>query len=197
MITAIQILVQEHRVIESMLLCLERLVDNMQRQKKLDSAYALTIITFLREFADACHHGKEEDVLFKFSDAKTGGHGPVEVLIEEHSQGRGYVGEMIKSLNKAGEGDPHAISVFSDNALDLTDMLRRHIEREDKVVFPMIEELCQSEDAEKLWKDCVAVEKDAGGNRHKEFITSAKSCCNYFNVPFPEKSISELVIQFA
>ena len=197
MITAIQILVQEHRVIESMLLCLERLVDNMQRQKKLDSAYALTIITFLREFADACHHGKEEDVLFKFSDAKTGGHGPVEVLKEEHAEGRGYVGSMVKSMDKAAAGNLEAINLFCENALDLIDMLRRHIEREDNVVFPMIEELCQSGDAERIWKDCVGVEKDAGGNRHKKFITSAKSCCNYFNVPFPEKSISELVIQFA
>lgn len=196
MIKAINILVQEHRVIESMLLCLERLIEHTERDKKLDREYAQNIISFLREFADACHHGKEEDILFRFSDSKTGGHGPVEVLKEEHTEGRSYVGSMVKSINKAAGGDSEAINLFCENARDLIDMLRRHIEREDEVVFLMIEELCQPGDAERLWQDCIAVEKEAGGDRHRRFIASVKSCCQYFNVPFSEENISDLVIRF-
>jgi len=196
MIKAINILVQEHRVIESMLLCLERLVEQAEQDKSLNHEYAQVLISFLRGFADACHHGKEEDILFRFSDTKTGGHGPVGVLKEEHAEGRSYVGQMVKSMNKAAEGDPEAIEFFCENARDLVDMLRRHIEREDEVVFPMIEELCQPEDAEKLWHDCISVEKEAGDNRHQRFIASAKSCCRHFNVPFSEENISDLVIRF-
>lgn len=197
MIPAVNILVQEHRVIESMLLCLEHLIQESEQNGKLDSEQAMNIILFFREFADACHHGKEEDILFRFSDAKTGGHEPVEVLKEEHIEGRGYVKNMIHNTGKAAAGDPEAILLFCENARDLIDMLRRHIEREDEVVFPMIEELCQSGDAERLWQNFIMVEKDAGGDRHKRFIDSAKACCKHFNVPFLEKNIPDLLVRFA
>lgn len=197
MIPAVNILVQEHRVIEAMLLCLERLIENAELDKKLDREKARTIISFLREFADNCHHGKEEDILFRFSDTKTGGHGPVEVLKEEHVEGRGYVKSMIHNFDKAAAGDPEAIRLFSENARDLVDMLRRHIEREDEIVFPMIEELCQSGDADRIWDEFIAVEKDAGGDRHQRFIHSAKLCCADLNVPFSEKNIPDLLVRLA
>ncbi|MBL7994861.1 hemerythrin domain-containing protein [bacterium] len=196
MITAIQILVQEHRVIESMLLCLERLAEQAERDGKLDNERSGTIIDFLREFADACHHGKEEDVLFKFSDTRTVGHGPVEVLRDEHTEGRGYVSVMAKNRLKAVSGNPGAIRSFCESARDLTNMLRRHIQREDEVVFPMIEEQCQSSDADQLWQEFVTVEKIAGGDRHKKFVESARSCCRHFNVPFHEDHITQLIVNF-
>ena len=197
MIPAVKILVQEHRVIESMLRCLERLIENSDRDNKLDGEKARTLISFFREFADACHHGKEEDILFKFAESKTGGQGPVEVLKEEHVEGRGYVKNMIRNIDKAAAGDPDVITLFSENGRDLIDMLRRHIEREDEVVFPMIEEPCRSEDAEKIWTQFVAVEKDAGGDRHQRFIDSARSCCKHFNVPFTETNIPDILVRFA
>jgi hemerythrin-like domain-containing protein len=197
MIIATKILVQEHRVIESVLLCLERLIERTENDKRLNRVVTENIILFLREFADACHHGKEEDVLFKFSDSKTGGHGPVEVLKDEHTEGRSYVAKMNQSCGNAANGDPTAVGVFCENARDLIDMLRRHIEREDDVVFPMIEELCQTKDADGLWEDFQIVEKNAGGDRHRRLIKLAKNLCQEFGIPFSEQSIPDLLTQFA
>lgn len=197
MITAINILIQEHHVIISMLTCLERLIEQAELTKKLDEEYANHMITFFREFADACHHGKEEDVLFLFSDEKTGGTGPVVILKEEHAEGRIYVKGLIHNVSQAAAGNQEAIALFGQNGRDMIDMLRRHIKREDEVVFPMIEELSNSGDAQRLWQDFVSVEKDAGGDRHRRFISLTRLCCTHFNVPFLETKIPDLFQSFA
>ena len=54
----------EHRLIERMVrrIGLERL--KLQRGGELDAVFLLEAIDFMRAYADRCHHGKEEDILF-------------------------------------------------------------------------------------------------------------------------------------
>ena len=185
-------LVQEYRVIESVLLCLEKLIEQAEQRQHMDKTSARDIIQFLREFADACHHGKEEDVLFVFSDSKTGGHGPVEIIKEEHREGRGYVSGMDRNCEKAGAGEAKAIESFCENGRDLINMLRNHILREDEAIFPMIDELCNPQDAEHIWQQFLDVEKNAGGDGHRRLIGTARELCQKFGVLFPENQIPDL-----
>ncbi len=58
---------------------------------------------FFREFADRCHHGKEEDMLFEVmieSDFNREA-GPVAVMLYKHDVGR----EKVQVIRKAGEPD--------------------------------------------------------------------------------------------
>jgi hemerythrin-like domain-containing protein len=59
-----EILSSEHRVIEQVLDCLEAMVKGLRAGKPLEEERAATALYFLRQFADACHHGKEEERLF-------------------------------------------------------------------------------------------------------------------------------------
>ena len=67
-------------------------------------------MTFIRLFADACHHGQEEDLLFPELEAqgmsRTGG--PIAVMLQEHQMGRAYVQQMVKALPGARSGDTDA-----------------------------------------------------------------------------------------
>src|SRR5262245_578365 len=58
------ILSAEHRVIEQVLDCLQRIGENAASSGTLDMDSARAALRVLRTFADRCHHGKEEERLF-------------------------------------------------------------------------------------------------------------------------------------
>ncbi len=58
-------LMAEHRVIERMLAVLEGQLRVMAETGTVDPALIDTATDFIRTYADRCHHGKEEDILFR------------------------------------------------------------------------------------------------------------------------------------
>ena len=59
-----EILSSEHRVIEGVLDCLEAMVGQAKAAGRLEPQPAKDAVAFFRDFADRCHHGKEEAHLF-------------------------------------------------------------------------------------------------------------------------------------
>jgi hemerythrin-like domain-containing protein len=59
----IAILMKEHRLIERVLGSLETFLDQLSADER-NRADLKNFAEFFREFADRCHHGKEEDRLF-------------------------------------------------------------------------------------------------------------------------------------
>ena len=65
-----EILSGEHRVIEQVLDCLERIAQRCRDEAVWTEASAMQALDFFRNFADRCHHGKEETHLFPAMEAK-------------------------------------------------------------------------------------------------------------------------------
>ena len=65
-----EILSNEHRVIEQVLAALEAIVRDAKSAARLDEPSARDAVAFFRNFADRCHHGKEEVHLFPALEAK-------------------------------------------------------------------------------------------------------------------------------
>ena len=65
-----EILSGEHRVIEQVLTCLEQIAETCRKDGRLDKLSAEQALNFFRNFADRCHHGKEEAHLFPAIEAK-------------------------------------------------------------------------------------------------------------------------------
>ena len=90
---ATEILIQEHRIIEQGLNCLEVMAQQAANKKMLDEERAFQAIEFFKNFADKCHHGKEEERLFPALEAcgipRDGG--PTGVMIYEHDLGRKFI----------------------------------------------------------------------------------------------------------
>lgn len=105
-------------------------------------------ITFIREFADHTHHKKEEDILFKYMMNELGG--PAIKLIQngmlvEHDLARHEVKLLEEALNEH-EQSPNGRSCLYiiTHAMSYCLLLRRHIEKEDKVAYPFaVRELSQ------------------------------------------------------
>lgn len=100
------------------------------------------LVDFLAEFADTCHHGKEETLLFhQLQQADAVQAGPVlERLRLEHAQGRHWIARMRRCLQP-----PFRPEAFHDAARAYTRLLLEHIEKENTVLFPMAERLLDTE----------------------------------------------------
>src|SRR5271166_4514533 len=94
-----EILSGEHRIIEQVLDCLETMAQKSTTHGHLDEISARQAIDFFRNFADRCHHGKEETHLFPAMEAKGFPHqgGPTGVMLSEHEQGRAHIRGMAEA----------------------------------------------------------------------------------------------------
>jgi hemerythrin-like domain-containing protein len=100
-------------------------------------------VTFFRLFADACHHGKEEGMLFPALEAcgLPGDSGPIAVMLYEHRLGREAVAAKGSAHPQAREGDPGARARLLDAGRAYVDLIRAHIGKEDHVLFDMADEM--------------------------------------------------------
>jgi hemerythrin-like domain-containing protein len=180
-----QVLSSEHRVIEIALTCLERMTDRATKQGHLDREPAEQVIDFIQNFADRCHHGKEEDHLFP-SLTRAGmpeESGPLAVMLQEHVAGRNYVSKMLKALDKASQGDQAAVNTFADNAYGYIQLLRGHIQKEDNILFRMADQVLSSEDQIKLSESFRKVESDhLGAKTHEKYLELVRSLAARYDV---------------
>lgn len=138
-----EILMNEHRVIEEVLLCLEKMADEAAEQNSIELAPAREAIFFLRTFADGCHHMKEEKRLFPAMErcGMPADAGPTAVMREEHEIGRGHVRRMDDAVLAFEKGDRAAVRRFVHEARGFVELLREHIAKEDQVLFPMADRM--------------------------------------------------------
>jgi len=146
-----RVLRDEHQWILGVAGALESLVD----APAPDLDILAKCIRFIRLFADACHHGKEEDLLFPalVDEGLSERSGPIAVMLYEHRLGRGLVAEMVDALEGARAGDASSQILLVRAARDYVDLIRSHILKEDHVLFEMADQLVAGEACTRL---CVA-----------------------------------------
>ena len=95
-------------------------------------------ITFFRLFADACHHSKEEDLLFpalEHEGMPVDG-GPIAVMLYEHGIGREFISRMAEALPGSGDDAAGAAEV-TEAGRGYIELIRAHIAKEDGILFEM------------------------------------------------------------
>jgi len=132
----VQILMDEHQVILGVL---EALAEKASRlgQDPFPKEFFVDALDFFRNFADLCHHFKEEDTLFPAMAAQgvpVNG-GPIGVMLNDHEFGRARLREIAENLDAAAAGDSEAIEAVRTNALRYVQMLQSHIHKEDNILF--------------------------------------------------------------
>jgi hemerythrin-like domain-containing protein len=179
------ILMQEHRVIEQVLNCLERMVEESEEGGNLIREHAEQAIAFFRAFADQCHHGKEEDRFFPLAHdrgiPREGG--PIGQMLLEHTQGRAAIKKMDEAIPGASGGDPNALKRFIEGAREYIVLLRDHIQKEDHCLFPMADRVLSPEDQEDLMASFEYAEKtlhDPG--THEKYLGIANDLADYYGV---------------
>ena len=148
----IEILMKEHRLIEQVLGSLETYAAEAETGLAMDRPVVADYAAFFRGFADACHHGKEEDILFQrmIERGMPRESGPLAVMLHEHQVGRRHVG----ALRQVGEGTGllgvvERQSVL-ENAAGFVPLLRTHILKEDRILYPLAERLLTGPEMETM-----------------------------------------------
>lgn len=160
-----KVLMDEHRLIEQVLSCLERMAERCRSNGELDAQAARDAVWFLRTYADRCHHGKEEAELFPLMETRglSPDAGPTAVMRAEHVEGRRLVGSIRDSIEGAATGDEQARRTFVHSALEFVALLRAHIQKEDHCLFPAADQMLNEEDREALGQRFDQVDADEIG----------------------------------
>jgi hemerythrin-like domain-containing protein len=181
---AVDLLMQEHRLIEQVLSALASCARKIGSGGDVDRATVKDFGDFFANFADKCHHAKEEDQLFvKMVDCgMPRDEGPIGVMLVEHDEGRRHV----RGLRAIGAGDgpltPAERAEVVEHALAFVDLLREHIMKEDQILYPMAENIVPRPEMDRLKADFDAYDSNVMGADHARYHALARTLVASFGV---------------
>jgi hemerythrin-like domain-containing protein len=151
-----------------------RVVDIMDGMSKVNNEntgklkYCNELVYFLKIFIDKCHHGKEENHLFRDLEANgvSRKEDPLESILREHKQGRELVAAMSRS---AGSRD---LKAFDGAASKYGVLLRRLIAKENDALFVIADRLIDDAKQNALFKEFELHEEDSIGHGIHERLHS-------------------------
>lgn len=149
----IKILVNEHDNIKKVLKVIRKICVGIAEGKEVPHDDLVSIIDFIRNYADKYHHGKEENMLFKDMTAELVdkiGTGPVQGMLIEHDFGRSFVRDLEAALKVYKEGNKEARVDIIANAMGYANLLEKHIFKEDNMLYKYAEKNLKKETINKL-----------------------------------------------
>lgn len=169
--TATEILRHEHEAILRMLDVTEALARQLATGVSAEPQQLDDLLEFFRTFADRCHHGKEEDLLFPLMESKgiPRQGGPTAVMLYEHEQGRALVramGEAAEDYKKAVPDSGArlaAAAAWAHAARGYAELLRQHIQKENNILFVIAENMLSPEEQQRLAAEFDRVETEKIG----------------------------------
>jgi hemerythrin-like domain-containing protein len=161
---SIELMVDEHKYIKRMLKVIRSICYSVLKDEAIDYQDFYKVIDFVRNYADKHHHGKEEDLLFNRMVSEIGG--AAEKLIKhgmlvEHDLGRLFMQQLEESVGKVINGEDEARLDVITNAVGYADLLTRHIDKEDNVVYTFAERNLSKETLNIIHAECENFEKTA------------------------------------
>ena len=179
------VLKAEHQVILRVLGVLKVLLERAERGEFAAGSWR-QCVEFFRLFADLCHHGKEEDLLFPVLEQRgiPREGGPIGVMLHEHTVGRRLVGEMAASIDGAEKGDAQSRDRCLSAARQYIEMLTGHIYKEDNILFAMGDRVMKPTDQASLCESFGEVGCRAfAGRRREELEALADALCDMWAGP--------------
>ena len=170
------VLKNEHQTILRVLRVLESLVSRMESGENPESEALNRCVEFFRFFADACHHAKEEDLLFPVLESRgiPRDGGPIGVMLHEHTQARAFTKEMGEALANIENGSAAGKERFQSAARQYIGLLSNHIHKEDDVLYVMGDSVMTEEDQSSLCSQfCEVGCRSFGGKRREELEAMA------------------------
>ncbi|MBW6409273.1 hemerythrin domain-containing protein [Clostridium weizhouense] len=158
---AIDIMMEEHRYIERMLNVVRNACFKLLKEDKVNYDDFYSMINFIKNYADGHHHNKEEIILFNRMVENLGALGEKTIkngMLVEHDLGRLYIKNLEEALENLNVGDEEAKLDVIANAISYTHLLKRHIEKEDNVIYKFAQRELNTDILENIDKECVDYE---------------------------------------
>lgn len=159
-------LMHEHKAIEIMLGVMAKIAENIMKGKEFDVIEIDKIVDFLKTFADKCHHGKEENVLFPALVAAgiPKENGPVGVMLHEHVLGRGFIKDINDGAESYKLGNTAASQEIANAMLKYVTLLQNHIQKENNILFPMADRTHSQAKQVEIYEQFEKIEEEVVGH---------------------------------
>lgn len=180
------ILINEHRIIEQVLNCLEQMVHRCASEGRLEEAPAKEAIGFFRAFAECAHLAKEEAHLFPLVAGTkcTQGCRLSELTAREDQHGHDHLQAMEEAIEGAVAGREDSVKRFVQRGQEYIALLMKYIENEEDWLFPQADRVLDEAKQQVLSQ---RLGRDESGNRcggsHEEYVAMANRLADHFNVP--------------
>ena len=171
--TAIGILMIEHRLIESMTAIMSNELSELKNSNKPKPDFIGLALDFIRTYADKFHHGKEEDVFFELlltkrlavQDRKY-----IHELIEEHKQGRKRAKDLESAKQSYLNGSKSGINKIRECMNWLVKFYPKHIKKEDAYFFSLYKTYLNDKEQDKMLLDFLKFNKGAVHEKYLNMV---------------------------
>ncbi|MEN6385101.1 MAG: hemerythrin domain-containing protein [Phycisphaerales bacterium] len=165
-------LMTEHRLIEKMIDIIQAETLKIQKGKVLDEFLINSVVDFMRFYADATHHGKEEDILFSMLENKDMSSEDSKLmndLIEEHRFARHATEDIIRAEKLYFQGeDTIGIIITTFNAFAV--FYPKHVQKEEENFFPNSEIYFSEQELESMIRKFHDFDKGMIHKKYKSLV---------------------------
>jgi len=168
-----QELEKEHRTIRVALKVLDKMTHNLETGDEVNPDDMECLMEFLKTFTDKCHHTKEEGIFYpimaEVEIIGVEGENLVSMMLTEHDLGREYVKKMSEEVQRYKQGDNDSSFVVMETARNYMVLLSQHIDKEDKILYPIVDAHITEEQEQELVKRFAELEQNMiGEGKHEE-----------------------------
>ena len=162
-------LIEEHRGIALMLNIMGKVAKRLRRGERVEKEHLNKIVEFLMNFADKCHHGKEEGILFPELFKNASNQKMINDLLGEHQAGRDYIRGIADSAARYEPGNPDAVHI-AVNAEGYARLLIEHIKKENTILFPIADQELSEQTLKEMEGRFKKLELEViGAGKHEEY----------------------------
>lgn len=162
---------REHRVIQQVVGGMAVLIEKLETGQQVDAAVLTDLSEFMQTFGERCHHGKEEDYLFKLLEKKgvpVSGC-PLAVLLHEHERGRSLMADLKLTSETYARTPRAGREALIGTLRRLIELYPAHIWKEDYLLFPMANKLLDDREQRELLAQFEQHDSEIGVDVHHGF----------------------------
>jgi hemerythrin-like domain-containing protein len=165
----------EHRLIERMIALMGQELERLKRGEEPDLRFIDHSTDFFRYFADACHHGKEDQLLFPAALAKQDLEERYRKLTVRLQREHIYARSLTQRLEEASRkrragGEAESVRAIMDTLHRIVQFYPRHIATEDKEYFHQVMECFDQGEQEAMLREFDEVEKRVLHERYQDMV---------------------------
>ena len=142
----IEILREEHRNIEKLLLVLEQELTIFDRRERPDYEVMRAVIDYFQDYPDRCHHPKEDLIFARLQARDPDGAANIGDLEAEHRKGAQRLWRLAHTVESILTDHDLLRETFDKVVHDFIDSERQHIDMEEHLFFPAALKTLRPED---------------------------------------------------
>jgi len=181
-------LINEHRIIEQVLNCLERMVHRCEREGWIEEAPAREAIAFFRAFAECAHMAKEETHLFPMVAGTKCPQGcrPSELAAREDQHGHAHLEAMEDAILGAAASQKDSVKRFVEHGQAYIALLMKYIENEEDWLFRQADRVLDEAKQKVLGERLESDDRASHCGSREQYIAIANRLADHFDVPRAE-----------